>query len=296
MTGAASVAIAGLVIGSFGTLGDLLGKANPWRGFQADGFNLVVVRSQRVDSADCRRWIDALLADGRGKPVVPTDDGWKDAWRSWEPWVEEDLEAVNECDDFPCDVKLDSSEAAEMKKVPEAARMAKFMALIEARSKRYLKSGERKEYEFAGDPVDTWAYLEKLGFRSQVPRPGKSELWVRKYNLDPKRMKTLHQILDRRAARAKSGSEATLWVRDAYTDHYFDGWGEWATVACDAEGKAPRGVTIVHALHLEVDLLKKNDLFSRLARGKLRSAIEEKGGAYLDSVFDRIRDRAQSGN
>ncbi|HUP56602.1 MAG TPA: hypothetical protein VM598_04060 [Bdellovibrionota bacterium] len=292
MTGAASVAIAGIVIGSFGTLGDLLGKANPWRGFQADGFNLVVLRLQRVDSAECKPWIDAFGAEGRGSQVPLTDDGWKSAWSSWEPWTGEDIEAVSDCDDFPCDVKLNAAEADAMKKAPEAERMAKFRSLVEARSRRYLKSGERKEYEFAGDPVDPWAHLEKLGLRSQVPRPEKAQLWARKYNLDPKKMKTLHQILDLRSARSKSGTEAALWVRDAYTDHYFDGWGEWATLACDPPGASKKGVTLVHALYLEVDLLKKTDLFSRLARGKLRSAIEEKGGVYLDTAFERIRERA----
>jgi hypothetical protein len=290
-----SGAIVGIILGSFGGMDEALKKSNPFHGFQdADAPNLVSFRVQHVQDAPCSPWITAFLADGRGVRVPVGKDGfdWKEAFHSWEPWSEDDLNAVKDCDDFPCDVKLDRKEAEQMKAATKETRLDKFQSLVAARAERYVKTVERKEYEFPGDPVDPWAYFEKQGLHSSVKLPQKPELWIRKYNLDPKRMKTLHQILDRRAAKSASGTEATLWVRDAYTDHYFDGWGEWATLVCDPAGTANRGVTMIQALFLEVDLLKKGDIISRIGRGKLKGVIEERGGQYLDTAFERIRDAA----
>ena len=293
MSETAAVAIAGILLGSFGSPGEVLKTANPWHGFQADGPNVVSFRVQHVDGAHCAPWVSSFLADPRGVRLGGPP-GWKDAWKTWEPWNDDDLDAVKDCKSFPCDVKVNEKEASEMKSTPKEARLQRWEALVAARAERYLKTDERKEYEFPGDPVDPWEYLSKLGLHSSAARPAKADLWIRKYNLDPKKMKTLHQVLDRRTARNASGTEAALWVRDAYTDHYFDGWGEWASVICDPQGAQNRGVTLVQSVFLEVDLLKKTDLFSKIGRGKLKGALEEKGARYLDVAFERIRDGAIS--
>jgi hypothetical protein len=300
----AAVAIAGIMLGSFGSLDEMLKSSNPWHGFQDDGPNVVTFRVQHVENAPCAAWIAAFTADTRGIHLgTPAKQpwpswriwpGWKQAWQSWEPWAGEDLDAVKDCSGYPCDVKLNETEAGQMKALPKEQRLEKFNSIVEARTENYLKTGQRKEYEFPGDPVEPWAYLEKLGLHSRVPRPDAADLWVRKYNLDPKRMKTLHQMLDRRTARSASGTQAELWVRDAYTDHYFDGWGEWASITCDPKDSPNRGVTVVQALFLEVDLLKKGDLFSRIGRGKLRGVLQDSGKSYLENAFARIKEAAAS--
>jgi hypothetical protein len=290
MSGVAAVpALAGIVLAGFGNLGDLTQQNNPWRGFKADDFNLASYRAEHVPGANCARWLEALVAETRGTRVHAP--GFKDGFATWAPWEGDDLDAVKDCDKYPCDVKLNETEAHEMKAQPKEGRLAEFEKLTSARAEHYYKTGERKEYEFPGDPVDPWAFFEKAGLHSSVKLPQKPDLWIRKFNFDPKKMKTLHQILDLRVARAPGGKEATLWLRDAYTDHYFDGWGEWATVVCDPP-PAKAGVSVIQALFLEVDLLKKTDLFSRIARGKLRGAIEEQGSRYLDDGFGRIKNFA----
>src|SRR5437868_5524868 len=116
------VAIAGIILGSFGGMADVLKTSNPWHGFQsADAPNVVSFRVQHVDRASCPAWVTAFTADVRGVkvPVVKGEHDWKEAFKSWEPWNEDDLNAVKDCDDFPCDVKLDSKEAAAMKAAPK---------------------------------------------------------------------------------------------------------------------------------------------------------------------------------
>lgn len=84
-----------------------------------------------------------------------------------------------------------------------------------------------------------------------------------------------------------ASAEGVLWVRDAYTDHYFDSWGEWHRVSCHSGS-----VHLVQALVLELDLLKKNDLLSRIGRGKMKSAVRSQGTDYLQRMADLIRQRA----
>jgi hypothetical protein len=306
MAGTQAVAIAGIILGAFGGVDQLLTTANPWRGFQdSDSPKVVSYRVQHVENEPCAPWVKAFMEDPRGVHLGNPEKhakwpewggwpAWKEGWRSWEPWAGDDIDAVKDCTGYPCDVKLNQAEAAQMKAAPKEERLQKFFDIVQARSERYVKTGDRKEYEFPGDPVEPWAYLEKQGLHSTVKRPEAADLWVRKNNLDPKRMKTLHQVLDRRSAKNAAGTSAELWVRDVYTDHYFDGWGEWASLTCDPKGAPNAGVTVVQALFLEVDLLKKNDIISRIGRGKLKGAIEESGKQYLDTAFARIKDAAQA--
>jgi hypothetical protein len=48
----------------------------------------------------------------------------------------------------------------------------------------------------------------------------------------------------------------------------------------------------VQALLVELDLMKKTDLFSRMMRSKMRSAVQDNGLDYLETGFERLKQRA----
>ena len=140
-------------------------------------------------------------------------------------------------------------------------------------------------------PIEPWGFLEKRGFKpTALKRPTGPSLWVRQFREKKDDEVQIRQVIDRRTAMKSDGSEAAVWIRDVYSDHFFDSWGEFLHVACAADGTG----TLVQALFLEVDLLKKNDLITRIARGKIRSSLEERGRAYqeaeLKTLLGGIRD------
>jgi hypothetical protein len=284
---------AAIVLKPFGPVSDLVKNGKPWHGFHDDGPVLVMTRAEKVPSpVVCKDWIDALVADSIGHDLGAASKlQYEAATADWTPWRSEETEGIETCDKLPCDVKLDAAETAEMAAAPRGARKAKYLELILERVRRYQKTGVRKEYEFPGDPVDPWALFETLGLKSPLPIPAangpKSRLELRRVEFFPGRVKTMHQILDTRVAESADGQEATLWRRDAYTDHYFDSWGEWADVGCDASG-----VTVTQAVMLELDLMKKTDVLSKMMRSKMRGAAEDNGAIYLNTWFERLKKKA----
>ncbi len=261
------------------------------RDFRDKDAVLWLARAQRLPDKDCAQVAQALV-DQVSAPVIagPVAKSAEIGFKSWEPWSKKDLEAVSGCDSFPCDVKLNKAETEALAKLPEAKRFDRFTELVQGRSQRYLASGERKEYEFPGDPVDPWAIFAQAGLKNAaVAQPAEPRLHARRVEFGPADdVRVLHQVVDRRAARSADGREAVSWLRDVYTDHYFDSWGEWTGSFCEnaATGK---GVLLVQALALELDLLKKTDLISRIARGKMRDTVEKNGRIYLDRAFDRLK-------
>jgi hypothetical protein len=139
--------------------------------------------------------------------------------------------------------------------------------------------------------VDPWKAFEGSGLKSSIALPEKIELRVRKVDLSPGRVRAVRQVIDQRSAVSADRTEATLWRRDVYTDHYFDSWGEWADVRCD---QAAGTATVTLAVLLELDLMKKTDLMSKLMRSKMRGATEDNGAVYLDRWFEALRKRASS--
>lgn len=263
----------------------LLTQHDPWQGFEDDDSVLTVTHIQRVAAADCRPWIQALMdtipGDAIGdEPLAP--DPWARAWRTWAPWSKSDLEAVKECDGFPCAVKLAESETTAMAAATEDDRMKRFEKIVMDRVGRFQKSGP-EAYEFPGVPADPWAVFEKKNFTTPLARPQAALLRASRFNLDPDRMKTLHQILDVRTARA--GNEGVVWDRAAYSDHYFDAWGEWRDVRC----QSGHGAIVVLVLVVDFDLLKEHDIISLLAHGRMRNVIRDNGSRYLTSVFTELQ-------
>jgi hypothetical protein len=297
------VVMTGLVLNPFGPFGpfgmtpDLLQMGKPWYAFEDHGPVLQLVRVQKMPVKSCKAWTDALVtppaADSKnGLVPVRLSDNVDTLRRDWEPWTEKDLEPIKECDDFPCKVKFDATEVDAMKNTSPADRVSKFHSLVIARVTRYVKTQVRKAYEIPGDPVDPWKLFEEKGFKPNVARPQTPTLYARKLNFAPDKMLTIHQVLDRRAAEGTIGpatTEAVVWVRDAYTDHYFDSWGEWSSVHCDANLKE---VVIIQSLLSEMDLLKSKSLFAHAVFGKYRSAYEDNGKIYLDEEFERLKKTA----
>jgi hypothetical protein len=171
----------------------------------------------------------------------------------------------------------------------------KFHSLVLDRTHLYIQTQLRKGYEFPGDPIDPWKLFEQRGFKSSVNRPSLSVppvLFARKLNFAPDKMLTMHQVLDRRSSKTVTSTnyEAVVWTRDVYTDHYFDSWGEWSSIHCDA---SLNEVVIIESLLSEMDLLKSKNIFARAAFGKYRSAFEENGKVYLDGQFERLKKLAE---
>ncbi len=280
-------AASGMVLSPFGPVSEFLQKDNPWHGFDSQDAVLVIARAQKIQSSSCSKWIDTIYSESAGTVLLPQEkDGkWGQALKEWDPWSEDEKDAVEDCERFPCDVKLNETETHAMKAANKADRLKEYVRLIQLRTVFYKNTQVRGNYEFPGNPVEPWSELEKRGFYSKLKRPEIPVLSLRKLDFGKGKVREIKQVLDRRAAKDPSGLEATVWVRDAYTNHYFDSWGEWTHVSCSAP--SGKEVLLVQALLVEFDLLKKNDLASRIMRGKMRSAIEENGTHFLDQAYER---------
>lgn len=284
--------VVGLVLLPFGQVSELLKKENPWRGFNSDEAIQFIVRVEEVPTARCSDWIDALVEEPRGAPVT---GNWSDSLKAWGPWDKEDLEQILDCKRLPCLVKLDGAEVGQIAAAPDEVKSLKYLSLVQERANRYLKTGERKHYEFPGDPVDPWSYFEKNGLKTELKRPQIPELWVRRLNFASNEIRSIRQVLDRRIAVSKNRMEGHLWVRDIYTDHYFESWGEWGRVTCEKDPKNGRfSARVSLALFIELDQFKATDLFSRLARGRIRDAVQENGKVHLDQWFSRLKKKADN--
>ncbi len=292
-----ALALSGLLLVPFGSVDELAKTQNPYFGFEAQGPVLWMARIEKRLTQSCAEWTRAVLAETQEMGVevsgpIQEFQSWNSGFKEWEPWGKNDLEAVVHCHKFPCAVKFDSNETSQMAGTSEENRLQKFKSLVMNRTMRAFQTQERKEYEFPGVPVEPWGFLASHGFLTSLTLPLRGTSWLRKIDFAPGSIRTIRQVLERRIAENSSGTEAVVWVRDAYTDHYFDGWGEWIQVSCDS-GTTPSQVRVVHALVVELDELKKSNLLAQLMRGKVKSAVEKAGRNYLDQAFIRISNRVQ---
>lgn len=283
-------AAAGLILPPFG----LIPEKSSWHGFESEGSVLFVGRVDQMDSANCKDWMDQLNSDSLGTPWEI--ERLKDLWS---PWEEEERQIIKDCETSPCKVKLNEFESAKLLHTPPDHRFGFYLSMIDNRAKEYLKFQKHTGYEFPGEPFDVWAYFKKykidqLGVfdSSSALQKTKSQLWARKIEFGSSRARPLHQILDRKVIKASSGQAMTVWIRDVYTDHYFDSWGEWIHIQCHYPKKG--ALTWIHILALDFDLLKKEDLVSRIARGSMRSGVKAQGFLYLDQYLEKLKNRIQS--
>jgi len=276
--------VAGLAIVPFGPISAKLKGNEPWRSMDAQASMFTLVRAQRFSGlglASCDVWTNGLRNLEYGTPYDPAVTGGDSA--AWQPWSKEDLEMIRSCVRSPCKVKLDPTELGELAASSPDSRYSKYLGILSTRANAYKTTLVRRGYEKAEPPIDAWSKLVEKGAPISEPPPP-VELWARKIDYKAGPMKPVHQILDRRYL--KQGNEAQLWVRDLYTDHYFDGWGERVYLACDPESK---DAFVIQALVLEFDLMRKTDFFSKLARPRMRAAVQELGYRYLDEKADSLK-------
>lgn len=212
-----------------------------------------------------------------------------DLEKAWAPWPEDDLEWVEECDSFPCKIKLDKAEVDSLETLKEKERQKAWFKQIFVRKEQYQQTGVRRGYEFEGDLIDPWLFVlqEKLlgsealsGLFSKAVTPFKvsaNQLFARRFDFSKEKMKPIRQVVDLRFESSERG--AWIAIRDLYTAHYFDAWGEFYFVEC---GKSQTDPTLYGSvLVLDLDLLKQTSLISRLSRGSMKNAVEEHGHRFL---------------
>lgn len=264
---------------------ELLAQASPWRGFEALDPYLSLVRLEKI-SKDCKgalARVEGLLP----KPAASVLDA-ASLLKGWGERDEDYMSVVEKCDSFPCGVKLNAEEVGVLEKKQKKEREAAFRDVVLKRILQALKTGERKEFEFSGDPIDPFAFFVKKGLPVLGALLGPkstlaTQVWSRKLDLAPGKMRVLRQVVQSRFE--KSADEARLELRDLYTTHYFDSWGEWVQVQCDPAGGSG---ALIQALVIEFDLLKKNDLISMISKGKMRNGVRERGSQYLDQQAEQI--------
>lgn len=275
----------GMMLTPFGGVEKLVSTQEAYQGFHDDGPILSLIRidlREILDAKECLKLEKAIRAYSLGENVH-AEIGKRGLQSGWAPWTRVEDESIEECERFPCAVKVTEPEVLQIRSThPATERKAKYLELISDRIKRYLKSGVRGPRDRGGEPADPWELFERHGFRSPLSMPQNGTLWLRKVELIPGRARDIRQVIDRRFAsklETRTGiTESTIWLRDIYSNHYFDSWGEWIHLSCDPGRKA---ALLIQGMMLEFDLLKKKDLLSRMARPKMRSGVKESGWKYL---------------
>ncbi len=277
----------GLTLVPFGSVDENLTRRNPWRSQDSDGPVILSVRAEKVPlepGVVCATWLKAISTPPAN--VMP----WDLIISGWQPLEPHELEQIQECDHFPCSLKLDETEVVKMSAAPSVRRKEVYFGLVRKRVEEYLATGARRAYELPGAPVDPWAFLEKRGFTTSLSRPTAPGLRVRKLEIAPREMKPIRQVLDLR--HAHSDREGVVWIRDVYESHHLEGLGEWLRVDCGPPGSTD--IQVTQAWLLELDQLKKRDALSLLGRSRIRSAVTEQAARYLDREFVRLSLQVQA--
>lgn len=268
-----------MILVPFGPLDSLLQEKSSYRGFQAEDPVLKVIDIQKTkfeDLSDCQIEMKKLTLYHPGVPPERMT-------QAFFPWTAEDTQAVEGCGRFPCEIKLNAKENERVAAVPSERRKAEWEKVIRDRMNLYLSNGTRQSYLYPGDPLDPWSAFIKMGLSVPEPNPSKPNLLVRRLKFSSDKMRPLRQVLDFRSS--KTAYSVKIWIRDVYTDHYFDSWGEWHQADCEKNGT----LTLIQSLVVDFDLLRKTDLISSLAKGKMRNAIEQGGHQYLLEIREKLK-------
>ena len=268
-----------MILVPFGPASDLIQKKNPWHGFDYKDSVLMMVRLEKIEKADCAKYLTAAET----KPIEGVFGKDFEAWKPWEP---DELDGVQDCDDFPCKIKLNTAEVSAMKAENKTSRLSKYQQLIAARVQKYQQSGQRDGYEFEGAPLDPSTIFEKLGLKSTLKPKPTGTLVYRENDFSSGKTKPIRQVMEH--AVASSPTEYLSVLRDVYTNHFFDAWGEYLDVSCEADSGA---VWLAQGLVVDLDLLKKGDLFSVISRSKMREAFSDTGSRYLERIAEKLKEQ-----
>ncbi len=270
-------------------------KDGVFTGFDSTGSVLTVVRWQEVPlsgyTRGCAAWKEATLSvPARGGEPTP-------GWEAWGTFESAELKLIQECDSLPCAVKLDENEVVRITAAPKEKRLARFFELMQARLDEFRATSQRRATEFPGKLMDASEELKARGANAHLQ--GKDAGWksiedtrLRVLPFDSGEKKTIRQIMHWK--RGERPDDAYVLGQDVYTNHYFDAWGEYLDLRClAATGEGGARAQVLQALLIDLDLLKKNDLFSRLGRPKMRDGVEKEGYRYLDRIFEELAARAR---
>ncbi len=284
-----------LRLAQLGSIDDHLAKNEIWRGSRFEGSEIFVVRAEnwkRPAGKSCGVYLKGIrsVPDGAVIPhslesmyqMLPMTQA--PDLPPWEPFREEDRKAIEECDEFPCLVKLTKRENRDLQQTRKDLRKKMWQAQTMARGDRYRKIGIPEGYEDSSFPVEPWSRLEKEGLAPAQPRKGDIELLMRTLHFGDGRIRPIRQILDRRHTIGEQ--QSVMWGRAVYSDHYLDSWGEILILDCPSESSPLR---LVHGLWVDLDLLKGGGIFARLTRWKARNAFIDQGQKYLDSVAEYVQ-------
>lgn len=253
------------------------------RSFESDGPMLRSIRVSKhvlVPGETCLSIFEKI----RSHPIGESFEvGKPDRFRGWTGW-EDDIDAVEKCGDFPCKIKFNEAETLAVAAKPKEARLEEALKQVEGRIREYEKSSRRAAYDLPGDPVDPWTVFVSRGH--EIPAAiskMKPTFYARKLMFGEGSYRPLRQIFDER--RFEEKGRIVRISRDIYTSHYFDGWGEWIEARCSADGKT---LFLLQDLLMEFDLLKNTDLFSRIARPKMRQGVEQESLKYQKAQAERF--------
>jgi hypothetical protein len=267
-----------VILVPFGPVDELLKEKSSYQGFNSDDPILEVVDIQKIKLDNLPLCQSELKKLATYHPGLTADH----MEQAFLPWTEEDLKAVEGCSRFPCDIKLNAQENARVAGQTPSLRKAEWQKVIQDRVALFLSNGTRQSYLYPGDPLNLWSRFKGMGFSIPVVKSKKSNLQVRRLKFSAEKMRPLRQVLDVHSE--ISPRSVKIWIQDVYTAHYFDSWGEWHQADCAQDGT----LLLIQSLVVDFDLLRKTDIISSLAKGKMRSGFKRGGHQYLAQIRERL--------
>jgi hypothetical protein len=251
--------------------------------FESDGSMLRSLRVSRQalrTGESCETALARLKARSIGEPF---EFGKESRWNGWGSW-DDDRDAVDGCDEFPCKIKFDEPETKAIAAKPEAGRLAEVLAQIDRRVAEYEKTFRRRGYDLPEDAVDPWKVFATKGHALPATfAKSKPKFVARKQMFGDGNYRPIRQIFDERLFEEKN--RLVRMARDVYTAHYFDGWGEWLEFRCIPER---REILFLQDLLMEFDLLKNTDFFSVIARPKMRQGVDHESLKYQKTQAEKL--------
>ncbi len=188
-------------------------------------------------------------------------------------WPEASLGNTSLCRDFPCDIKLSELEVAQLASKKPIAK------ILEERWNRFVLSGVKEASEVPGEPFDPVPSFEALA-KDDWAKKSLPEKRVRILKVEGGDLKASPQLFARNVARTPH--QVWRWWRDVVSMHYFERWVEADRGFCSDSGILSRN----HWLWIEIDQLKKTDLFSVIGRPKIKASVEKLGQEYLKKIIE----------
>lgn len=190
-------------------------------------------------------------------------------------------QAITNCNQYPCGVKLAADEVAELSKIGKdpAVRHRRFRELVDAR----VRARTTRAYDYATRVADLESVYLRMGlspFETKTPSVRWTEsrvLPLDEWAGDRFGVKVWPTWQVMEWERLSTPTRRLIRVQDLYSAHYFDRWAEWHEVDCEKK-------RWFLSVWIEIDELKKGGLAVFFGGGMIRSASREYGHRYLDAA------------